>query len=222
MSASSPSDHGDFPPDPLLSSGSFISSNISTDAGNLDHGVKRQPIPPRSGMSSGADPPKNTAQPAVESKTRKRAAPGDNNWLPPGWRVEDRVRTSGATAGSVDKYYHEPGTGRKFRSKTEVMYYLEKGAPKKSAKKSEISDAQSDHSKGQGISNRSAKKAKETPFSFDFHNPPEKVSWVLTNDSEEEYSWTPFTASDEKVPESIARDWTTAFSMATTRNGQKS
>lgn len=37
-----------------------------------------------------------------ESKSRKRSAPLDN-WLPPGWRVEDKVRTSGATAGTVDK-----------------------------------------------------------------------------------------------------------------------
>ena len=45
----------------------------------------------RIGMSNGTE------------QTRKRAAPGDSNWLPPGWRVEDKVRTSGATAGSVDK-----------------------------------------------------------------------------------------------------------------------
>lgn len=47
----------------------------------------------RIGMSNGTE------------QTRKRAAPGDSNWLPSGWRVEDKVRTSGATAGSVDKVY---------------------------------------------------------------------------------------------------------------------
>lgn len=48
-------------------------------------------------------PPDNSAQQS-ESKSRKRSAPLDS-WLPDGWRVEDKVRTSGATAGSVDKVY---------------------------------------------------------------------------------------------------------------------
>ncbi|KAF3566696.1 hypothetical protein DY000_02017931, partial [Brassica cretica] len=95
----------------------------------------------RIGMSNGTE------------QTRKRAAPGDSNWLPPGWRVEDKVRTSGATAGSVDKvcislllrfYYYEPITGRKFRSRTEVLYYLEHGTSKKGSKKPDNTDSNSD------------------------------------------------------------------------------
>ncbi|XP_010535494.1 PREDICTED: methyl-CpG-binding domain-containing protein 6 [Tarenaya hassleriana] len=232
MSASAPSDHGtgDFPPDPLLSSGSFIASAATTDAGDLDCGAKRRPIPSvgvsgpsesvRSGMWNGRDRAENTAQPAAESKTRKRAAAGDSNWLPPDWRVEDRVRTSGATAGSVDRYYYEPVTGRKFRSKTEVLYYLEHGTLKKSAKKSDNVDGQPDHSEGQGSGkqNRTAKKAKETPFNFDFLIPPEEITWVLTNDPGDEARWTPF-MGDGKVPEPLTRDWKTAFSMITTQSG---
>lgn len=57
-------------------------------------------------MSNGTDqaqpPPVNTASP-VDSKSRKRATPGDDNWLPPDWRTEVRVRTSGTKAGIVDK-----------------------------------------------------------------------------------------------------------------------
>nr|7FEO_A Chain A, Methyl-CpG-binding domain-containing protein 5 [Arabidopsis thaliana]7FEO_B Chain B, Methyl-CpG-binding domain-containing protein 5 [Arabidopsis thaliana] len=70
--------------------------------------------------------------------------PGDDNWLPPDWRTEIRVRTSGTKAGTVDKFYYEPITGRKFRSKNEVLYYLEHGTPKKkSVKTAENGDSHS-------------------------------------------------------------------------------
>lgn len=104
---------GDFPPDPLLASGAFISS---AGDGTLDSSSKRRPIQGgigvsgsgesvRIGMANGTDqvnPSPDSSSHQAESKSRKRAAPGDN-WLPPGWRVEDKIRTSGATAGSVDK-----------------------------------------------------------------------------------------------------------------------
>ncbi|KAG2299790.1 hypothetical protein Bca4012_011384 [Brassica carinata] len=162
-------------------------------------------------------------------QTRKRAAPGDNNWLPPGWRVEDKVRTSGATAGSVDKYYYEPITGRKFRSRTEVLYYLEHGTSKKGSKKSDNSDSNSDHFEGQG-SNKSSKKAKDQqppppprppspPLKFDFDNPPEKVSWSAAKAGGEE-AWTPF-VGDDKVEDSLRREWCTAFNVITTKNPTK-
>lgn len=106
---------GDLPPDPLLASGSFISS-IAGD-GTIDGSGKRRPIQAGIGLSSSrksvpigmanstdqVNPsPGSSVHQAESSKSRKRPAPGDN-WLPPGWRVEDKVRTSGATAGSVDK-----------------------------------------------------------------------------------------------------------------------
>lgn len=52
-------------------------------------------------MSNGTE---QVNPPPDHSKSRKRSAPLDS-WLPDGWRVEDKVRTSGATAGSVDKVY---------------------------------------------------------------------------------------------------------------------
>ncbi|CDY33033.1 BnaA10g12390D [Brassica napus] len=168
----------------------------------------------RIGMSNGTE------------QTRKRAAPGDSNWLPPGWRVEDKVRTSGATAGSVDKYYYEPITGRKFRSKTEVLYYLEHGTSKKGSKKPDNTDSSSDHLEGQG-SNKSSRKAKEPtppprprspPLKFDFENPPEKVSWSAANAGGE--GWTPF-VGDDKVQDSLRREWCTAFNVITTKNPTK-
>uniref|UniRef100_A0A1J3CXG0 Methyl-CpG-binding domain-containing protein 6 n=1 Tax=Noccaea caerulescens TaxID=107243 RepID=A0A1J3CXG0_NOCCA len=230
MSTSSPSDNatqpgsvpGDFPPDPLLSTGSFISSTTNAGDGALDSSAKRRPVKEgsgvigsgesvRFGMSSNG---KDQAQ--AESKSRKRAAPGDN-WLPPGWTVEDKVRTSGATAGSVDKYYHEPVTGRKFRSRTEVLYYLEHGTAKKGSKNS-------DHFDGQGSSNKASRKAREPPppppppLNFDFENPPEKVSWSMANAGEE--AWTPF-IGDDKVQDSVRRDWCSAFTAVTTQNPSK-
>ncbi|XP_060966754.1 methyl-CpG-binding domain-containing protein 7 isoform X3 [Cannabis sativa] len=44
--------------------------------------------------------------------------------LPDGWIIETKVRTSGATAGRIDRYYVEPGTGRQFRSSREVERHL--------------------------------------------------------------------------------------------------
>ncbi|CAL9244241.1 unnamed protein product [Arabidopsis halleri] len=224
---------GDFPPDPLLASGAFISS---AGDGTLDSSSKRRPIQGgigvsgsgesvRIGMANGTDqvnPSPDSSSHQAESKSRKRAAPGDN-WLPPGWRVEDKIRTSGATAGSVDKYYYEPNTGRKFRSRTEVLYYLEHGTSKRGgAKKVENTDFQSDLFEGQG-SNRASRKAKEPPpppppLDFDFKNPPEKVSWSMANAGEE--AWVPI-IGDVKVQDSVRRDWSTAFTFITNRNPSK-
>ncbi|CAN8248475.1 unnamed protein product [Cochlearia groenlandica] len=233
MSTSTPSDQhkqtgsiaGDFPPDPLLASGSFISS---AGDGTLDSDTKRRPIQGGFDMSNGTDQAVNTSPDITaqqtESKSRKRAAPGDNNWLPPGWRVEDKVRTSGATAGSVDKYYYEPITGRKFRSRTEVLYYLEHGTSKKGGKRAENTDSHSDHFGGGQGSYRSTRKAKEPPpppprpLNFDFENPPEKVSWSMIDSGEE--AWTPFVGED-KVQDSMRQDWCNAFTVITTRNASK-
>uniref|UniRef100_A0A7N0TD00 MBD domain-containing protein n=1 Tax=Kalanchoe fedtschenkoi TaxID=63787 RepID=A0A7N0TD00_KALFE len=49
-----------------------------------------------------------------------------NFTLPGDWVVEERKRTAGMLRGNTDKYYHEPGTGRKFRSLVSVKRYLTK------------------------------------------------------------------------------------------------
>ncbi|ESQ37320.1 hypothetical protein EUTSA_v10002683mg [Eutrema salsugineum] len=178
-------------------------------------------------MSNGTDqvqpPPENKADPAV-STPRKRASPGDSNWLPSGWTTEDRVRTSGTKAGIVDKFYYEPVTGRKFRSKKEVMYYLEHGTPKKTIKKAKNGDTQSEPSEDRGSYKRqtkSNKKANEKPQSpakpldFDFLNVPEKVMWTGTNGSEE--AWWPF-IGDYKIQESVSHEWDRAFTLVTAKN----
>ncbi|MCO5610932.1 hypothetical protein L7F22_065177 [Adiantum nelumboides] len=48
-------------------------------------------------------------------------------WLPPGWITEVQTRQSGTTAGTRDKYYKDLVSGRRFRSKNEVIYYLQTG-----------------------------------------------------------------------------------------------
>ncbi|KAH6836794.1 methyl-CPG-binding domain protein 5 [Perilla frutescens var. hirtella] len=53
------------------------------------------------------------------------------SWLPEDWTIDLRVRSSGATAGLIDRYYVEPSGHRKFRSKIEVLHYLETGSKPK-------------------------------------------------------------------------------------------
>lgn len=42
-----------------------------------------------------------------------------------GWRLEKRRRDHGVLAGNVDKYWFSPKTGRLFRSKSEILRFLE-------------------------------------------------------------------------------------------------
>ncbi|KAG2310949.1 hypothetical protein Bca52824_022506 [Brassica carinata] len=222
MSISTPSDHvtqpgsiaGDFPPDPLLSTGSFISSPTALGDGTLGSSATQPPIQGGSeaiGRSDQVNPSPDNS----ESKSRKRSAPLDN-WLPRGWRVEDKVRASGARAGIVDKYYLEPITGRRFRSRTEVLYYLEHGTtPKKGSKKTKNTGSSSGHLEGKGRNQSSKKAIEPPPLNFDFENAPEKVSWCMGNAGEE--AWTPF-VGDGKVQDSVRRDWCTAFTVITTKN----
>lgn len=57
-------------------------------------------------------PPSNKPRKAVESP----------DWLPKGWLTEIRIRES----GHKDKYYRDPVTLRQFRSRKEVLTFLEK------------------------------------------------------------------------------------------------
>ncbi|KAK2643073.1 hypothetical protein Ddye_024836 [Dipteronia dyeriana] len=136
------------------------------------------------------------------------------NWLPQGWKVEDRVRTSGATAGMVDKYYLDPSSGCRFRSKKEVLYFLEFGTKRK--KKNSDTEMESLGSSGSSKQKKSGAKGKTSALNFDYFNAPEKVQWVLTANSEEsnsEESWIPF-IGEEKVPESVKKDWAKAYAAA--------
>lgn len=52
------------------------------------------------------------------------------DWLPEGWVTELKTRGSGNSAGSKDKYYVDPVSNRRFRSRKEVAAHLERGKPK--------------------------------------------------------------------------------------------
>eukprot|EP00249_Psilotum_nudum_P017758 c26476_g1_i1 orf=241-2415(-) len=49
------------------------------------------------------------------------------DWLPEGWMTEIKIRVSGNSAGARDKYFFDPVTKRRFRSKKEVFCFLETG-----------------------------------------------------------------------------------------------
>lgn len=52
------------------------------------------------------------------------------DWLPEGWVTELKTRGSGNSAGSKDKYFVDPVSNRRFRSRKEVVAYIERGKPK--------------------------------------------------------------------------------------------
>ncbi|KAL9674065.1 hypothetical protein QQ045_030332 [Rhodiola kirilowii] len=56
---------------------------------------------------------------------KKREPSRDSSFTLPGdWFVDQKTRTTGISRGTTDKYYHEPGTGHKFRSLVSVERYL--------------------------------------------------------------------------------------------------
>lgn len=97
--------------DPLLRNGSFVDgSNKFSTSGHTtvkSNGDSYQAAPhsfsSANAMETETPTPK---QPKSRRKVPVTMSPGASesaNWLPPGWLVEDRVRISGATAGTVDK-----------------------------------------------------------------------------------------------------------------------
>lgn len=130
--------------------------------------------------------------------------------------MEDRVRSSGATAGTKDRYYFDPVSSRKFRSKKEVLYFLETGSRKKSKKQAESSDADATPMDSSGEQKQNASTStKGSALNFNFSSVPEKVQWVLADSSGE--SWNAF-IGDKQVPESSKRDWLAAFTFLASRD----
>ncbi|KAF8010731.1 hypothetical protein BT93_J1391 [Corymbia citriodora subsp. variegata] len=168
-------------------------------------------VPPTPENAHSAD------DPSSRRKTRMVLAETPD-WLPAGWYVEDRVRTSGVTAGTRDKYYCDPVSHRVFRSKKEVLYFLETGLSRKK-RKMENADANNDAgnsnaTKVQAESSGGQKQKKvgrappQPPPNFDWDNCPEQVKWVLKDASTN--TWIPY-INNKEVPESIRKEWTTAL-----------
>ncbi|PHT34968.1 hypothetical protein CQW23_26768 [Capsicum baccatum] len=99
-------------------------------------------------------------------------------------------------------YYYEPVLATRFRSKPEVLYFLETGGKRK---KSTGGDATQETEEEQ----LSKKEKKGTAFSVDSSNPPESVSWLLTDSSAD--TLTPF-IHGKMVPEGQRQEWDAVFS----------
>ncbi|KAJ4827366.1 hypothetical protein Tsubulata_014958 [Turnera subulata] len=196
--------------DPLLPRGSHIESTATGDDKSFTKGksAKPKPKPTQSNSTNGSE---STAQ----TRPRRSVLPNAESltWLPSGWEVEDRVRSSGATAGSVDRYYFEPSTGRKFRSKKEVLHYLETGSLKK-RKKDSIGDNNSSDSSSTQPSKPDDASMKPPEVKFDFNNVPDTVEWVLSEAKTD--VWTP-SVDGQSVPENARRGWTATFSSVTSK-----
>ncbi|CAK9159079.1 unnamed protein product [Ilex paraguariensis] len=130
-------------------------------------------------------------------------------WLPEGWLVDTKTPSSEVTAGLEDRYYVEPVSGRRFRSKKEVFYFLETGNMPSKGKPNPNADVAPSGSAGGPSKRQSGSRANAFDFDFDADNPPEKVLWDLTNDSEN--IWT-LVVDDKTVPESTKQEWAAVFS----------
>ncbi|KAI3889566.1 hypothetical protein MKX03_007510 [Papaver bracteatum] len=53
------------------------------------------------------------------------------DWLPQGWQLERKKRENGVNTGMVETFYYDPEKGRQFRSKSEVLLFLESGMRRK-------------------------------------------------------------------------------------------
>ncbi|MBA0844449.1 hypothetical protein Goarm_001546, partial [Gossypium armourianum] len=225
-------------------------------------GKPAEPTKARNGLIPNGSQPETPSRGSVNSSSSadskvKRRVVAPETWLPPGWLIEDRVRTSGATAGLVDKrvietslhleklklslhkhmyelsssfyrgnemycdspYYVDPTSGRKFRSKKEVLYFLENGSPQPKRKKGTELPGSEVPSTGNSPGQKQKKSAKkQKPLNFDFINVPEKVDWFLTDACSD--SWTPFLGND-LVPESTKQDWAAAFTSLTVKKSSQ-
>lgn len=100
-------DDGQLPTDPLLESGTFI------DVGQNGGGEKMKPTRLRPEQASAGTTTAASAEDAVAadatpiSQRQLKKLPEElverPNWLPDEWKMEVRVRTSGATAGTTDR-----------------------------------------------------------------------------------------------------------------------
>ncbi|GFZ17757.1 hypothetical protein Acr_26g0010270 [Actinidia rufa] len=108
------------PQDPLLQSGTFIEADLDPTAPTLTESqpdqngvtetnqceapepVSDEPELPANAVTTDAtDGGSTPAEPKVTAQVT--APPERPSWLPEGWRVDYRVRSSGASAGTVDR-----------------------------------------------------------------------------------------------------------------------
>ncbi|XP_017230488.1 methyl-CpG-binding domain-containing protein 5-like [Daucus carota subsp. sativus] len=125
-------------------------------------------------------------------------------------RLRLPVLLSGCSgAGATDRYYVEPTTGARFRSKVEVERYLETGSKNKlpSDTNATPSGTLNKNNEKSGTKKTGTKRKKEAVWSFDFKNPPEEVTWSLVDGM-----WKP-SIGGEQVQESTAQEWAATFEL---------
>ncbi|GAB4824408.1 Methyl-CpG-binding domain protein 5 [Ancistrocladus abbreviatus] len=89
-------------------------------------------------------------------RKRKRGRPKQDrtlrpDWLPADWGMHCVVRQQGDSQGHVDRYFYNPDPeSYKFRSKKEVLYFLETGIPPKTYKISKLLREQPQQQQQQG------------------------------------------------------------------------
>ncbi|KMT05243.1 hypothetical protein BVRB_7g173840 [Beta vulgaris subsp. vulgaris] len=222
-------------PDPLLKPGAFIDPNPSSngkksskrkststvDSAALD---TSQPSDQKNGVTSNGKKSSSTVDP--DSASVDASQPSDQkgeipatprpDWLPSGWTFVERVRASGASAGSRDKYYVDPVTQRRFRSKKEVLYFIETGMMKKKKNDSDADATPGTDSAATPKRKKFETKAKDSLKNFNFDDVPAKVKWELTDIYEG--TWRPLSNGVDRVPESSKQEWSAAFTYLTLQN----
>ncbi|KAI5666088.1 hypothetical protein M9H77_15941 [Catharanthus roseus] len=153
----------------------------------------------------------NQGQLAIVASPNTSLTP--ENAIPDGWVIEQVPRRNSA---QTDKYYYEPGTGRKFRSQAGVLRHLTElredmplsAALEEIKENKPLSKVFKLGHHGKNSISRKKKIAKRDTQSSSFANPPKKIKWVLTSPQGD--AWKPF-IFETLVPDSVEQQWDQRF-----------
>ncbi|KAJ8551412.1 hypothetical protein K7X08_000782 [Anisodus acutangulus] len=141
---------------------------------------------------------------AIMPSTSAATLPYD---LPDGWVIEEVLRRDGSL---VDKYYYEPGTGHKFRSRIAALRYLAEmrenvplSATLEELKENKLLTKmfQFHHPAKKSLPCKRNIVQENSDLSS-FLSPPEKVNWVLSSPKGD--AWNPFIAGTP-IPDSMQK-----------------
>ncbi|PHT28321.1 hypothetical protein CQW23_32093 [Capsicum baccatum] len=116
------------------------------------------------------------------------------------------------------KYYYEPVSGKRFRSKPDVLHFLETGGRCKRITGGDATPSETPNSKKQKKSSSMKEEKKTTSSYSDSLNQPQNVCWVLTDSSAE--TLTPFIHGN-MIPEGQKQEWDAVFSTVSQRNANR-
>ncbi|CAN0910827.1 Triosephosphate isomerase, cytosolic [Linum grandiflorum] len=194
--------------DPLLRDGAFI-----------DPASAPQSTPPPSSSSA--------ANGASAEQSKPRARVFEMSWLPQGWLVEERVRTSGGTAGTVDKVpkiFIDSLDLFIAICTTSILYQAVDSGPSERCRTFLRQDrSEENHPITPTLMLISKKKSKKPPkeakvashLDFNFSNAPDSVEWILAD--AKKGTWTPF-VSGKKATDSELEVWDVTFKYLAARS----